>query len=156
MTKIFMKKICVTLISVLFLSVCLPSLAADPGSQDDPLITLSYVEDILMPQLKSYVDSKTLSGTSTGNAKEGFEVVNLKKGQTVIGSKSTEFILRMGTASIVSTQKGGIADVTDGIDLQNGSRMPSNHLLIVPLDDGRGFTMQTDGIVMINGSYNIK
>ncbi len=154
MTKKLSKKISITLLCVIFMSICLPGLAADPGSSDDPLITLSYINDVLMPQVKSYVESKLGSG-GTGTSSV-FEVVNLKKGQTVIAGKSTEFILRMGSASIVATQKGGISDVTAGIDLQNGSQMPSNHLLIVPLDDGRGLTMQTDGIVMIRGSYSIK
>lgn len=154
MTKKLSKKISITLLCVIFMSICLPGLAADPGSSEDPLITLSYVEDILMPQVKSYVESKL--GSVEAGTGSVFEVVNLKKGQTVIAAKSTEFILRMGSASIVATKKGGISDVTAGIDLQNGSQMPANHLLIVPLDDGRGLTMQTDGIVMIRGNYSIK
>lgn len=154
MTKKLSRKISITLLCVIFMSICLPGLAADPGSSDDPLITLSYINDVLMPQVKSYVESKL--GSVEAGTSSVFEVVNLKKGQTVIADKSTEFILRMGSASIVATQKGGISDVTAGIDLQNGSKMPSNHLLIVPLDDGRGLTMQTDGIVMIRGNYSIK
>ena len=60
------------------------------------------------------------------------------------------------TPQIVATQKGGVADVTQGIDLQNGAVMPSNHLLIVPLDDGRGAQMLSDGIIMIKGNYTVK
>lgn len=149
MKKTLSKKIMLTAIALLFLSVCLPGLAADPGSNEDPLVTLSYINDVLMPQVKSYVDSKaTASSTS-------FEIVNLKGGQTVIAGASTEMILRMGSAQIVATKKGGVADVTSGIDLQNGAVMPSNHLLIVPLDDGRGAQMLSDGIIMIKGSYKI-
>ena len=150
MKKTLFKKIMLTAFALLFLSVCLPGLAADPGSSDDPLVTLSYINDVLMPQVKSYVDSKA---TSSGG---GFEIVNLKGGQTVIASASTEMILRMGSAQIVATQKGGVADVTQGFDLQNGAVMPANHLLIVPLDDGRGAQMLSDGIIMIKGTYAIK
>ena len=150
MKKSFKKKISLTVVSLLLLSICLPALAADPGSNEDPLVTLSYINDVLMPQVKSYVDSKT---TASG---DGFKIVNLKSGQTVIASASTEMILRMGSAQIVATQKGGVADVTQGIDLQNGAVMPSNHLLIVPLDDGRGAQMLSDGIIMIKGNYTVK
>ena len=150
MKKTLRKKIILTTIALLFLSVCLPGLAADPGSNEDPLVTLSYINDVLMPQVKSYVDSKATASN------DGFEIVNLKSGQTVIAGASTEMILRMGNAQIVATQKGGVADVTLGIDLQNGAVMPSNHLLIVPLDDGRGAQMLSDGIIMIKGSYTIK
>jgi hypothetical protein len=150
MKKSFKKKILLTVVSLLLLSICLPAMAADPGSNEDPLVTLSYINDVLMPQVKSYVDSKT---TASG---DGFKIVNLKAGQTVIASASTEMILRMGSAQIVATQKGGVADVTQGIDLQNGAVMPSNHLLIVPLDDGRGAQMLSDGIIMIKGNYTVK
>ncbi len=128
----------------------IPSLAANPGSEEDPLVSMSYINDVLMPQVRSYVDSKAVQA-----AGEAYQVVNLKKGQTVIGGQSTEFILRMGSATVVATDKGGLADVTAGVDLSKGSVMPSNHLLIVPFDDQRGVTMQTDGIVMIKGSYSI-
>ena len=149
MKKTLSKKIMLTAIALLFLTVCLPGLAADPGSSDDPLVTLSYINDVLMPQVKSYVDSKA------AGSNDGFEIVNLKGGQTVIAGASTEMILRMGNAQIVATQKGGVADVTLGIDLQNGAVMPANHLLIVPLDDGRGAQMLSDGIILIKGSYKI-
>ena len=150
MKKSFMKKISLTVVSLLLLSICLPGMAADPGSNEDPLVTLSYINDVLMPQVKSYVDSKT---TTSG---DGFKIVNLNAGQTVIAQASTEMILRMGSAQIVATAKGGVADVTHGIDLQNGAVMPANHLLIVPLDDGRGAQMLSDGIIMIKGSYTVK
>ena len=150
MKKSMMTKIYVLLICVIVASLAIPSLAANPGSEEDPLVSMSYVNDVLMPQIRSYVDTKAVEASG-----QAYEVVNLKKGQTVIGGQSTEFILRMGTANVVATQKGGLADVTAGTDLANGAGMPANHLLIVPFDDWRGITMQTDGIVMIKGVYSI-
>ena len=32
--------------------MCLPGFAADPGSSDDPLISMSYVNNVLIPQMK--------------------------------------------------------------------------------------------------------
>ena len=150
MKKSLCKKLLVMSLCVIAWCVTIPSMAANPGSEEDPLVSMSYINDVLMPQVRSYVDSKT--ATAGG---ESYELVNLKKGQTVIGTQSTEFILRMGSATIVATDKGGVADVTAGIDLSNGTPMPANHLLIVPFDDWRGVSMQTDGIVMIKGSYSI-
>ena len=117
MKKNLIKKISLTACALMFLSICLPGLAADPGSTEDPLVTLSYINDVLMPQVKSYVDSKS-------QAFSGFEIVNVKAGQTVIAGASTEMILRMGNAQIVATQKGGVADVTQGIDLQQSEHYP--------------------------------
>lgn len=151
------KKIIVSILCILIF--CMPALAADPGSSDDPLITLSYVNDVLIPQMKSYVDASVSSlgvGSSALNeVSSNYNIVNVSKGQTIIGSKSCHMIMRMGEGIIVATQKGGIADVTDGIDLAAGSGVPSNHLLIVPVDDGRGIKMNTDGILMISGSYSV-
>ncbi len=156
--KIFeSKKIIASILCILVF--CIPALAADPGSSDDPLITLSYVNDVLIPQMKSYVDA-SVGSLGDGSlpaieAASAYNIVNVSKGQTVIGSKSCHMIMRMGDGIIIATQKGGIADVTDGVDLANGAKVPSNHLLIVPVDDGRGIKMNTDGIIMISGSYSV-
>jgi len=149
MKNSFKRKIGVTILSAIMVSMCLPGLAANPGSNDDPLVSLSYVNDVLMPQVRSYVDSKL------GESGEGFELVNVKKGQTIIGAQSTQFILRMGSATVVATEKGGLSDVTAGTDLAMGTQMPANHLLIVPFEDWRGVTMQTDGILLIKGIYSL-
>ena len=154
MKKIIAKKLCLIIIITIFAGICLPGYAADPGSNEDPLVSLSYINDVLMPQIKSYVDSKSVASAPQGTD-SSFYLVNLKAGQTVIGAQGTQFILRMGSASIVATNKGGIADVTAGCDLSLNAQMPANHLLIVPFDDWRGVSMKTDGILMIKGVYSV-
>ncbi len=144
-------KILVSLLCVI--ALCIPALASDPGSLDDPLVTLSYVNDVLLPQVKSYVD--TTISASNGEGGADYSVVNVSKGQMILGGKSCHMIMRMGTGTIVATEKGGVADVTVGIDLANGTAAPSNHLLIIPVDDGRGIKMTSDGILMISGKYSV-
>ena len=112
------------------------SYAAQPGTQEDPLITKSYIESVVYPAMK-------------------FKVVDVPAGKSVIFSAGTEAILRMGTCNIIGTQKGGISDVTMGYDLPDGTIVQGNHLLIAPLDDGRGVRTSTDCILMIKGSYEI-
>lgn len=130
---------------------------AEPGGTDDPLISKSYIETVLMPQIKEYVETKISqigSGGGTHTA-ETFKVVNMSAGQKMICDAGAELILRMGKADIIATEKGGLADTTAGFDLANGSDMPSNHLLIVPLGDGRGIEAKNDVIVMVKGGYTI-
>ena len=115
----------------------LGSYAAQPGTEADPLITKSYIESVVMPQTK-------------------FQVVNVPAGKSVICSSGTELILRMGQCSVVGTQKGGVSDVTMGFDLADGIVVQGNHLLIVPLDDGRGVRTSTECIFMIKGGYEIR
>ncbi len=113
------------------------SYAAQPGTEGDPLITKSYIDSTVIPQTK-------------------FSVVEVPAGKSVIGDAGTEMILRMGTCSVIGTQKGGVSDVTMGYDLADGVVVQGNHLLIVPLADGRGVAASTNCILMIKGSYEIK
>ena len=114
---------------------------------DDPLITESYLKNVFLNEVKEYIDSK---GTSS------FSVLTVKKGQKFLGGSGCEFILRQGTAAVISSELGGLSDVTAGYDIVTGVDVPPNHLLIIPREDGRGFTALTDVVIMVKGSYTIK
>ncbi len=138
--------LCVVLSCALMTAI---AFAANPGTEADPLISKSYIESILKPELYAYIDAQ---------AQQGFTVVNVDAGKTVIGAAGTEMILRMGQGTVIGSDRGGLADVTQGIDLANGTQVPANHMLIVPLDDGRGVKIDkaTDAILMIKGGYTVK
>ncbi len=132
---------------------------SEPGGTDDPVVTKSYIVDKVVPDIKAYVDQQLGIAASDGTVTarpSSFVVVNLTAGQSVIGEAGTELILRMGKGTIIATQKGGLADTTAGYDLADGTPMPSNHLLIIPVADGRGFEATTDAIVMVKGGYTVK
>lgn len=115
--------------------------AATPGDESDPLISKSYIDSQIIP----YVDKAST-----------FSVVTLPQGSVLVGEAGCELILRMGTATVIATEKGGLCDTTIGGDWPNGSAVPSNHNLIVPLSDGRGISADTDVILMVKGSYSLK
>ena len=53
--------------------------------------------------------------------------------------------------------QGGISDITAGADLPAGTNVSTNHLLLVPRDDGRGLTITSDiAYLMIKGAYSIE
>lgn len=145
----------IIIISVLLAAV---AFAAEPGSGDDPLVTKSYI-DSLISEVKSYVDEKVNSGGAKENevisTGEGFKIVRLAQGQRITFGESTELIVRMGKGAVIASEKGGIADVTAGVDLAQSETTSANHLLIVPVGDGRGFEALEDVIVMVKGSYQI-
>lgn len=128
---------------------------SDPGDTDDPVVTKSYILDKVVPDIKAYVDEK-LGGGGDGGGSASFVVVEVPDGKSVICKAGAELILRQGSGTIIATQKGGLADTTAGYDLSDGTPMPSNHLLIVPVNDGRGFKANNNVIVMIKGGYEIK
>jgi hypothetical protein len=132
-----MKKRALIMVGTLCLLLVAGAFAAEPGTEGDPLVTRSYIESVVYPQMK-------------------FSVVDVPAGKSVILNSGTELILRMGNCSVIGTQKGGLSDVTMGFDLANGTNVQGNHLLIAPLDDGRGVTTSTDCIFMIKGNYTIK
>ena len=103
-----------------------------PGSEEDPVVS------------KSYVDGRT-----------AFSAVELAEGQKLIGTGGTEIILRSGEATAIDNGVNGISDLTAGSDLMSGDAVGLNHLLMVPRADGRGITALTDAWVMVRGEYEI-
>lgn len=104
-----------------------------PGSEQDPLVTRTYVEEKL-----------------------ALKVVELPAGRRLIAGAGTELIVRAGSAVVVDSQSGGLSDVTDGVDLRKGAKAPNNHLLIVPRDDGRGLLAENAVILLVRGDYRIE
>lgn len=145
-----------TLLASLSMSTVLVYGAA---TTDDPIISLSYLDNIFLPKIISYIDQRFSSFTPNNNTSqtaESYEVVSLSAGKSLICDKGVELILRSGSASVIATIKGGLADVTIGMDLKDGANMPSNHHLIVPVDDGRGVKAASDCLLMVKGRYSIQ
>jgi hypothetical protein len=102
---------------------------------------------------------------STGNnlqpngnqpSRDIFMIVNIKAKEKLICSISTELILRAGKATAITSQQGGISDITGGKDIKEKEQVLCNHLIIIPRDDGRGLLATTDCVIMVKGSYEVK
>ena len=93
------------------------------------------------------------------NSYASFVLIELTKNQKIRSKNGTlEVILRPGgTAQIVSSfQTQGLADITNGTELLNGSDVPVNHSLIIPRADGRGFAVTSViANVLVRGAYEI-
>ena len=63
------KKFKIALLFVV-LSLMFTVVLAEPGGEDDPLITKSYIDDVLMPKIEKYVES-VVAGLKTGNGTAG-------------------------------------------------------------------------------------
>jgi hypothetical protein len=84
-----------------------------------------------------------------------FEVVNPKEGSIITFEAGTEFILRSGNAVALTGPVNGIPNVTAGKDIMNGEKIELNHLMIVPVTDGRGVVFQTDAWIMVRGGHTV-
>lgn len=129
---------------------------SEPGSDNDPLISLSYLNNSI-EQIKVYIDSKIGNINNNGtNSSNDLEIVEINKGQFLIGYSGTEIILRSGKGKAVVSDLGGLSDVTAGNDIGKDMNIPSNHLLIIPRSDGRGVYATSDAIFMVRGIYDIR
>ncbi len=95
-----------------------------------------------------------------------YNIVYMKYGQKLFSQKhSFEIILRTGEAEVISPfsyDNGseyvmGIADITSGTDVTDGSAIEKNHMLVVPSGgDGRGILVTSeDAYILVRGEYYI-
>ena len=118
-------------------------LAAEPGGAADPLVTRSYVHQLV---------NSVVIGTHEPHI---FTPVQVFAGHVITGHEGTEFILRSGLAFAYVPGENGIIDVTDGIDLMHNYPIALNNFLIVPRKDGRGIFAQSDIWLMAKGGFTI-
>lgn len=117
----------------------------EPGSDADPVVTRSFVEEYVAKYIQQ------APGSQPGGGNFQWQVKTVPAGQTFTGGAGTEFILRAGTAVAVDPTGSGIPDLTAGTNLTVGRAVAPNHLYVVPRSDGRGFQARTDVIVMFRG-----
>ena len=155
--------------ALLGLAVCLPAAAAGAGTSDDPLVTLSYLNETFLAavqkrideavasrnaSLTAYIDGK-LGGGSAGTA-SSFAVVTIPAGKTLVGDIGCEVMLRVGSAACVSPSTPGLIDETTGGTLENGKALVKNHLYMMTIE-GRGVKAGSGTVkVLVRGSYTIQ
>ncbi len=156
------------------------------SSADDPLISLSYVNEVLLPKIVELIE-KNNRGEDIGDAvvttppvttepepeieyPEGtvhtdgkYAVLRMEAGETLFASvNACEVIVRSGTATVVSPfttkyEEQGLSDTTEGTELYHGAAIPTNHTLLIPRDDGRGVTVGEGGAwLMVRGDYRVE
>lgn len=116
---------------ILLLMVCFSfsiAFAAEPGSEQDPVITKSYLENFYK-----------------------WQIITLKEGQKLNLDLSVEMIVLSGEVEAVSTETGGIIDVTKGAELKNKEILLPYHLILSPKSDGRGIKANKDSEILIKG-----
>lgn len=154
-----MKKKLISISSILFLMFSCIAFAYDyqPGSKDDPIVTKSFVENLVLKTQKN-LEEKIEKSNQKPNEKtySDLEIVSIKANQKIILSQGSKIILRSGKASVIDSKMGGLSDLTQGIDLKMGYDLPDNHLVLCPKNDNRGIFAKTDIILLIEGGYDIE
>ncbi len=171
----------IVLIAIILVLSAVVISAADgvtPGSEQDPIVTQSYVEQ-KSEQIKYYIDSLIAQETAklktelelkeqeiaklreeikdAAKAAGKFQVVEMQKGQMLIAGEGAEIIPRSGKFSAIEDAFGGLSDITAAKDLKNGEAVVNNHMLIAARGEGRGLKALADkSFLIIKGTYSLQ
>jgi hypothetical protein len=142
--------------------------AANYGTSSDPLITLTYINNKLTPELltqfQKQLDAKTAEMNTSlqkqiqeleakiekSSGGTSFVQVNLQSGQSVSCSAGAEIMLRSGSVQAWSD----LSDLTSGSALKQGEALKQNYMYLVPFDGG-GVGAAGASTMLIRGNYKI-
>lgn len=153
--------------------------ASSAGSQDDPLVALSYLNETAkksflntanddieakasalekqlgkkIDELDAELDSKTSSGGVS--ASDVFSVVTLSKGQTVTCSVGCELMLRIGTAEAYGEDYPALVDTTTASSVSAGTDLVENHMYMVTIKNCGVEATASVTKILIRGTYTV-
>lgn len=165
------RKIALILTAVLLgLAVCLPAAAAGAGTADDPLVTLSYLNETFLAavqkrideavssrnaSLTAYIDGKLGSGGGSAGTASSFAVVTIPAGKTLVGDIGCEVMLRVGSAVCVSPSSPGLIDETSAGTLNNSGALAQNHLYMMTIENRGVKATAATTKLLVRGTYTI-
>ena len=129
------------LAAVLAVGAAAVFLGASQGTQTDPLVTMSYINEVTAPQILSDVDARLDQREQALVDRLDASIARYERDmeQKLSGSAGT------GTALI---------DTTGGGTLASGGAVEPNHLYLTTAE-GRGLKAVTDLTVLVRGSYTL-
>lgn len=129
------------------------------ASDSDPLVSLSYVNEVLKPQIIAEVLEKVGSGEIT-TAGSVYNDINLEGGKMLMLGTDCEFIYRGGGAVIITTspeEGDGVADMSDGQEFFSGKSLQFGHVYYASESDAVKYILITGerAYFTIRGNYEI-
>lgn len=126
--------------------------AGTQGSQSDPLVSLSYLNEVFLPELMQKVEDKLSAREKELESELGegpFAVVDVASGKTVTLSLGSQVLLQSGSAT-----GSPMLDTTAGSTLSGTGALTANHLYLATQD---GQTVKATGacVFLIQGEYTV-
>lgn len=154
------KKILAVVIGVVILALGIgigATAASNYGTQTDPLVAKSYLDNTLTPKLQQQfqteLDSKVQSmEQKISSLGGGYAAVTIAAGQKLSCAPGCEIIITAGTAT--ATGSSGLSDITAGSAVSNGGGVPVYHLCVVLAQD-EGVAASETVQAMVRGSYTL-
>ena len=151
---------------------------ASGGSKTDPLVTLSYLEDTVIPEILASLSGETktvskelksdlanqikeyekemsalVSGTVSGS--ETYVLVTLTGGQTLALDVGCELMLRVGTATVKAATNPALIDVSTGGAVNGGTSLVKNHLYMATIADRTIVPTAETVKLLVRGGYTV-
>ena len=144
------------------------ALAAEAGSPQDPLVTLSYLNETFLNTILNRVDEKIaarntqlaqqmggqFSGIGTTSVST-FTVVTLSSGQILTGEIGCEVMLRVGSAVCVAPSAPGLIDETTAGTLNNGGALAQNNLYMMTIENRAVRATAATTKLLVRGTYTL-
>lgn len=130
--------------------------ATNYGTESDPLITLSYLNGVLKPQMEQTYTKQTedslaaLEARIDTDASGAYAPVELKADQTMSCTAGCEFLVRSGEAYVTA----GVLNVTEGKELAANDWLMKHHLYMA-VGDSAAVRANSDLYLMVRGEYTI-
>ena len=175
-----MKKRTAVLLTVLGLLLLLGNASATPGSESDPIISLSYMTNTYLPNLFTTIQQRIASAGNTvyGSSSQQlsakaadygrqidalsaqsafapeFVQSRFKKDDTLTGTTGTGFLLLAGAVR-VTFSSGAVINVSTGTEVSSGSYLAASQRYLVAEDTTAVFTITSDtAVVEYEGNYS--
>ena len=147
--------------------------AGSAGTEDDPLVTLSYLTEVftakvtdlfhadldaretsLREGLGARISALEAAAGITVPESRDYTVETFLDGETVICQRGTEILLRIGEAVVVASNRPGLVDTSSTGELNDGESLEKNHLYMVTIN-GNGFRAVGTVKAVIRGDYTV-
>ena len=144
-------KIIIAVLAVLLLAGAAAFAATNYGSRDDPLITKSYLDEVVKPQLENDMKTKldAASAETLSGAPGEFTSVELSAGQTLRCAAGCQMLPVRGSVSAL----GAMADTTTGDAVASGAALSANHLYLAT--GTGGVSAAGAATVLVSGDWSL-
>ncbi len=143
------------------------------GDENDPLVTLSYLEQTAIPQVVERVERSTADKQRAlekaleeqieqyrqqtvqgGGAQAGYVLVDLADGQVLHMEVGCEALLRVGGLQVSAADSPALIDLSSGGAVEPGAWLEKNHLYLSTIQ-GRSLVASGAVKVLVRGSYTV-
>ena len=158
-------------------ALCGGAALAASGDQNDPLVTLSYLNQTVVPDIVKQVETKAsarqtelaknlsdqitqyrqdaANGGGSGTAGASYTLVTLTSGQTMALDVGCEVMLRVGTAKVNAATSPALIDVSTGGSINSGTGLTKNHLYMATIADRTITPTAATVKLLVRGGYSV-